>query len=83
MTLTAVLEKAGEGGFTIYLKEFPGVRALDNVNFVIPSSASDFSRVGVSIDVAKFGRVSIELNGTCAIDGEKDVSGTMTIGFRF
>jgi predicted RNase H-like HicB family nuclease len=25
MTLTAVLEKAGEGGFTIYLKEFPGV----------------------------------------------------------
>ena len=25
MTLTAVLEKAEEGGFTIYLKEFPGV----------------------------------------------------------
>ena len=57
--------------------------ALDNVNFVIPSSANDFSRIGVSVDVAKFGRVSIELNGTCSIDGTMDASGTLTLGGRF
>ena len=41
--------------------------ALDNVNFVIPSSPNDFSRVGVTIDVAKFGRINIALNGTCSL----------------
>ena len=57
--------------------------ALDNVNFVIPSSPNDFSRVGVTVDVAKFGRVNIALNGTCSLDGKMETSGTMTLGFRF
>jgi hypothetical protein len=57
--------------------------ALDNVNFVIPSSPNDFSRVGVTVDVARFGRISIALNGTCSLDGKMETSGTMTLGFRF
>ena len=57
--------------------------ALDNVNFMIPSSPTDFSRVGVSVDVAKFGRVSIPLNGSCSVDGKMETSGTLTLGFKF
>ncbi|WFU44348.1 hypothetical protein QA640_19020 [Bradyrhizobium sp. CB82] len=57
--------------------------ALDNVNFVIPSSPNDFSRVGVSVDVARFGRVKIALNGSCSADGKMESSGTLTLGFRF
>ena len=57
--------------------------ALDHVNFVIPSSPRDFSRFGVSIDVAQFGRVNIALNGTCSTDGKMETAGTLTLGFRF
>jgi hypothetical protein len=57
--------------------------ALDHVNFIIPSSPTDFSRVGVSIDVAKFGRVNIALAGTCLTDGHMEAAGTLTLGFRF
>jgi hypothetical protein len=57
--------------------------ALDHVNFIIPSSPNDFSRVGVSIDVAQFGKVNIALNGTCSVDGAMETAGTLTLGFRF
>ena len=57
--------------------------ALDDINFVIPSSPNDFSRVGVSIDVAKFGRVNVALNGSCSTDGKMECSGTLTLGFKF
>ena len=57
--------------------------ALDDINFVIPSSPNDFSRVGVSIDVAKFGRVNIALNGSCSTEGKMETSGTLTLGFKF
>ena len=57
--------------------------ALDNINFVIPSSPNDFSRVGVTIDVAKFGKVNVALNGTCSVDGHMETAGTLTLGFKF
>jgi hypothetical protein len=57
--------------------------ALDHVNFTIPSSPNDFSRLGISIDVAQFGRVKIALNGTCSTDGKMETAGTLTVGFRF
>lgn len=57
--------------------------ALDHVNFTIPSSPNDFSRVGVSVDVAQFGRVKIALNGTCSADGKMETAGTLTLGFKF
>ncbi|KYK44858.1 MULTISPECIES: hypothetical protein [Bradyrhizobium] len=57
--------------------------ALDNVNFIIPSSPNDFSRVGVSVDIAKFGRVKIALNGSCSADGKMEAAGTLTLGFKF
>src|SRR5262249_60893776 len=57
--------------------------ALDHVNFTIPSSPNDFSRAGVSIDVAKFGRVNIALAGTCLTDGHMEAAGTLTLGFKF
>lgn len=57
--------------------------ALDHVNFVIPSSPNDFSRVGVSVDVAEFGRVNIALSGTCSTDGKMETAGTLTLGFKF
>jgi hypothetical protein len=57
--------------------------ALDDINFVIPSSPNEFSRVGVSIDVAQFGRVNIALNGSCSTDGKMETSGTLTLGFKF
>jgi hypothetical protein len=57
--------------------------ALDRVNFIIPSSPNDFSRVGVSVDVAEFGRVKIALNGTCSTDGKMETAGTLTLGFKF
>jgi hypothetical protein len=37
----------------------------------------------VSIDVAKFGRVNIALNGSCSTDGKMETSGTLTLGFKF
>jgi hypothetical protein len=57
--------------------------ALDHVNFIIPSSPNDFSRVGVSIDVAQFGRVNIALNGTCSVDAAMETAGTLTLRFTF
>lgn len=57
--------------------------ALDHVNFAIPSSPLDFSRVGVSVDVAQFGPVKIALNGTCSVDGKMETAGTLTLGFKF
>lgn len=54
--------------------------ALDHVNFVIPSSPNDFSRVGVIVDLAKFGRVSITLNGTCSTDGKMETPRTLRLG---
>jgi hypothetical protein len=57
--------------------------ALDDINFMIPSSPNEFSRLGISIDVAKFGRVNIALNGSCATDGKMEASGTLTLGFKF
>jgi hypothetical protein len=57
--------------------------ALDHVNFIIPSSPINFSRVGVSVDVAQFGRVNIALNGTCSTDGKMETAGTLTLGFKF
>jgi hypothetical protein len=57
--------------------------ALDHVNFTIPSSPNDFSRVGVSVDIAQFGRVKIALNGNCSADGKMETAGTLTLGFKF
>jgi hypothetical protein len=57
--------------------------ALDHINFVIPSSPNDFSRVGVSVDVAQFGRLNIALSGTCSTDGKMETAGTLTLGFKF
>ncbi len=57
--------------------------ALDHINFIIPSSPNNFSRVGVSVDVAQFGRVNIALSGTCSTDGKMETAGTLTLGFRF
>ena len=57
--------------------------ALDDINFIIPSSPNEFSRLGISIDVAKFGRVNIALNGSCATDGKMEASGSLTLGFKF
>lgn len=56
---------------------------LDHVNFVIPSSPNEYKRLGISLDVAQFGPVTIALNGTCSVHGEMEAAGTLTLGFRF
>jgi hypothetical protein len=57
--------------------------ALDRVNFQIPSSPLDFSRVGVSVDVAEFGSLKIALNGSCSTDGKMETSGALTLRVDF
>jgi hypothetical protein len=57
--------------------------ALDRINFNIPSSPLDFSRVGVSVDVAEFGSLKIALSGNCSTDGKMETSGALTLRVDF
>jgi hypothetical protein len=56
---------------------------VNRVNLVLPSSAVDFNRVGVSFDLHKSKNYRVALSATCSIVGERECAGTVTVSGRF
>lgn len=56
---------------------------VNRVNLILPSSAVDFNRVGVSFDLHRSKNYRVALSATCSIVGERDCTGTVTVSGRF
>lgn len=53
------------------------------VNLVLPSTATDFNRVGVSVDANRTRNFRVTVNATCSIFGATDCSATISVSGRF
>ena len=53
------------------------------VNLVLPSTATDFNRVGVSVDAYRTRNFRVTVNATCSIFGATDCSATISVSGRF
>ncbi len=51
----------------------------ERIDIIMPNSANDFSRAGVSVDVRKRKTYRVTLTGTRAIRGDFDYSMTVSV----
>jgi hypothetical protein len=56
---------------------------LNRVNLVLPNSAVEFNRIGVSFDLHKSKNYGVALSATCSIFGERECTGTITVSGRY
>jgi hypothetical protein len=56
---------------------------VKRVNLVLPSTANDFNRIGVSVDAYKSKKFRISVSGTCSVFGPHECSGIITLSGRF
>jgi hypothetical protein len=57
--------------------------ALNRVSFDIPSTPTEFSRAGVSLDLIQGRKYKLTLRGTCALGGDFNASGTLAFSGSF
>jgi hypothetical protein len=53
--------------------------AADRINLIIPSSLNEYSRVGISFNLAKSKQYSLQVSGSCGIFGKFDCSGVINL----
>jgi hypothetical protein len=53
--------------------------AVERVNFIVPSSYNNYSRVGISFDLARSETVKLSVNGSCGVLGGFNCSGTLNL----
>jgi len=56
---------------------------VDNTSFVLPNSANDYTRVGISADLMSRKNYHVTVTGTCTIRGEFDCSATLGVSGKF
>lgn len=59
-------------------KNLPGW-VVDHVNFILPSSYNDYSRIGLSLDAQMTKNAKISLSGTCTLYGAFECSANVSI----
>lgn len=67
---------------TVFKKYLPDA-VVNRVNLVLPNSAVEFNRIGVSFDLHKSKNYRVALSATCSIFGERDCTGTITVSGRY
>jgi hypothetical protein len=69
--------------FKTYGKSVLPEAIVNRLNLVLPSTANDFNRVGVSVDVYKTKTYRVTASATCSIFGQHECSGTVAVSGRF
>lgn len=69
--------------FKTYAKKILPDGFVNRVNLVLPNTAVEFNRVGMSFDLHKSKKYQVSLAGTCSISGAHDCSATVTVSGRF
>lgn len=69
--------------FKTYAKKILPDAVVDHVNLILPNSFVEFNRIGVGVDLYKTKKYRVAINATCSVFGERDCSGTVTVGGRF
>ncbi|MVT68785.1 hypothetical protein GPL21_27225 [Bradyrhizobium pachyrhizi] len=53
--------------------------AIDHIDLILPNSANDFSRFGVSVDLYQRKNLRVTVTGSCGIFGGFECSGTLSV----
>jgi hypothetical protein len=53
--------------------------AIDHIDLILPNSANDFSRFGVSVDIFQRKNFRVTVTGSCGIFGGFECSGTLSV----
>ncbi len=53
--------------------------AIDHIDLILPNSANDFSRFGVSLDIFQRKNFRVTVTGSCGIFGGFECSGTLSV----
>jgi len=69
--------------FKTYGKYILPEAVVNRVNLILPSTAVDFNRVGVSVDVYKTKKYRLTVNATCSVFGQHECSGTVSLSGRW
>jgi hypothetical protein len=69
--------------FKTYGKYLLPEAVVNRVNLVLPSTANDFNRVGLSVDVYKTKKYRVTVSATCSVFGQHECSGTVSVSGRF
>jgi hypothetical protein len=69
--------------FKTYGKYLLPEAIVNRVNLVLPSTANDFNRVGVSVDAYKTRKYRVTVSATCSVFGQHECSGTVAVSGRF
>jgi hypothetical protein len=69
--------------FKTYGKYILPEAIVNRVNLELPSTANDFNRVGVSVDVYKTKKYRVTVSATCSVFGQHECSGTVAVSGRF
>jgi hypothetical protein len=69
--------------FKTYGKYLLPEAIVNRVNLVLPSTANDFNRVGVSADIYKTKKYRVTVSATCSVFGQHECSGTVAVSGRF
>jgi hypothetical protein len=56
---------------------------VKRVNLVLPTTLTDFNRVGVSVDAYKTQNFKISVSGTCSVFGPHECAATVSLSGRF
>ena len=56
---------------------------VNRVNLVLPTTSTQFNRVGVSVDAYRTKNLRLTVSATCSVFGERECSGTVTLSGRF
>ena len=56
---------------------------VNRINLVLPNTANEFNRVGVSADFYKTKKYRVTVSATCSVFGQHECSGTVAVSGRF
>ncbi|MET1081559.1 MAG: hypothetical protein ABWY12_00640, partial [Burkholderiales bacterium] len=56
---------------------------VNRVNLVLPTTSTQFNRVGVEVDAYRTKNLRLTVSATCSVFGERECSGTVTLSGRF
>jgi len=69
--------------FKTYAKRILPDGFVNRVNLVLPNSAVEFNRTGVSLNLHKSKNYRVAVSATCSIWGDRDCSATVSVSGRF